>query len=208
MNDLQLQTRINEFNDTYGLGSLDLSKYTLGRTSFQLENFVINEHDCPERKFLQILVELKALRDGAIVDYLEQQKIKIQIKRLLATGDEIDALEATKKQYTLGTMQENMTHREREIKVLVNLLKRLPKTYTYDEIDAAEAGYWEKRLTRQMSEDMVSAQTGINQGNIRSIIQSNCSMGNHLFGYQKFLLDQVNPHMLSHQTQNNQNLNK
>jgi len=41
MNDLQLQTRINEFNDTYGLGSLDLSKYTLGRTSFQLENFVI-----------------------------------------------------------------------------------------------------------------------------------------------------------------------
>jgi hypothetical protein len=187
-----IHQKYQDFNNTYGLGSLDLSQYTLGRTRFQLENFVVKEHDCLERKFLQTVTELKSLRDGTIIDYLEQEKIKIEIKRLLATKDEIDFIEATKKQYILGTMQENMKYREREIIILADILKKFPKMYTYEEIESAEAGYWEKRLTRQMSEDMISAQTGINQGNIRSAIQANTSVENYLSGFKQHLLDQFN----------------
>ena len=173
-----------------------MSQYTLGRTRFQLENFVLKEHDCPERMFLQAVTELKSLRDGTIIDWLEQQKIKIEIKRLLATGDEIDAIEATKKQYILGTMQENMKNREREIKVLADALKKFPKIYTIEDIEAAEAGYWNKRLTRQMSEDMISAQTGINQGNIRAAIEANTSVEQYLLGFKQHLLDQFNPQQI------------
>jgi hypothetical protein len=187
-----IHQKYQDFNNTYGLGSLDLSQYTLGRTRFQLENFVVKEHDCLERKFLQTVTELKSLRDGTIIDYLEQEKIKIEIKRLLATKDEIDFIEATKKQYILGTMQENMKYREREIIILADILKKFPKMYTYEEIESAEAGYWEKRLTRQMSEDMISAQTGINQGNIRSAIQANTSVENYFSGFKQHLLDQFN----------------
>ena len=191
MNEI-IQQKYKDFNDHYGLGSLDMSQYTLGRTRFQLENFVLREHDCPERMFLQVITELKSLRDGTIIDWLEQQKIKIEIKRLLATGDEIDAIEATKKQYILGTMQENMKNREREIKVLADVLKKFPKMYTIEDIEAAEADYWEKRLTRQMGEDMVSAQTGINPGNIRAAIEANTSVEQYLSGFKQHLLKQFN----------------
>lgn len=196
MNEI-IQQKYKDFNDYYDLGSLDMSQYTLGRTRFQLENFVLKEHDRPERMFLQAVTELKNLRDGTIIDWLEQQKIKIEIKRLLSTGDEIDAIEATKKQYILGTMQENMKNREREIRVLADVLKKFPKMYTIEDIEAAEADYWEKRLTRQMSEDMVGAQTGINPGNIRAAIEANTSVEQYLSGFKQHLLKQFNSHELS-----------
>jgi hypothetical protein len=192
MNEI-IQQKYKDFNDYYDLGSLDMSQYTLGRTRFQLENFVLREHDCPERMFLQVITELKALRDGTIIDWLEQQKIKIEIKRLLATGDEIDALEATKKHYILCTMQESMKNREREIRILADALKKFPKIYTIEDIEAAESVYWDKRLTRQMAEDMVSAQTGINQGNIRAAIEANTSVEQYLSGFKEHLLKQFNP---------------
>ena len=195
MNEI-IQQKYKDFNDYYDLGSLDMSQYTLGRTRFQLENFVLREHDCPERMFLQVITELKALRDGTIIDWLEQQKMKIEIDRLLATGDEIDAIEALKKQYKLANMQETMLYREREIKTLVEILNTFPKMYTYEEIEAAEPAYWEKRLNRQMAEDMVSAQTGINPGNIRSAIQANVSTEKYLSGFEKHLLDQIYEKML------------
>ena len=93
-------------------------------------------------------------------------------------------------------MQENMKNREREIKVLADALKKFPKIYTIEDIEAAEAGYWNKRLTRQMSEDMISAQTGINQGNIRAAIEANTSVEQYLLGFKQHLLDQFNPQQI------------
>jgi hypothetical protein len=47
-----------------------------------------------------------------------------------------------------------------------------------------------------MAEDMVSAQTGINPGNIRSAIQANVSTEKYLSGFEKHLLDQIYEKML------------
>ena len=177
-----------EFSSKFDLGAIDFSKYTAGRTSFQLERFVMQEHDLPERKFLQLMMELKSMRDGFIGDCFEIEKLKIEIKRLLATNDEIDNLEACKKQYILRQHEENMIFREREIKTIVRLINSLPKIYTYDEIEAAESVYWERRLTRQAFEDMVSAQTGINQGNVRANIQAATTMAPSLLDFKQKML--------------------
>jgi hypothetical protein len=189
-----LDSKLKEFSDKFDLGAIDFSKYTAGRTSFQLERFVMQEHDLPERKFLQLMMELKSMRDGFIGDCFEIEKLKIEIKRLLATNDEIDNLEACKKQYILRQYEENMIFREREIKTIVRLINSLPKIYTYDEIEAAESVYWEHRLTRQAFEDMVSAQTGINQGNVRANIQAATTMAPSLLDFkQKMLTNFINP---------------
>lgn len=189
-----LDNKLKEFSSKFDLGAIDFSKYTAGRTSFQLERFVMQEHDLPERKFLQLMMELKSMRDGFIGDCFEIEKLKIEIKRLLATNDEIDNLEACKKQYVLRQHEENMIFREREIKTIVRLINSLPKIYTYDEIEAAESVYWERRLTRQAFEDMVSAQTGINQGNIRANIQAGTTMApNFLDLKNKMLTNFINP---------------
>lgn len=189
-----LDSKLKEFSDKFDLGAIDFSKYTAGRTSFQLERFVMQEHDLPERKFLQLMMELKSMRDGFIGDCFEIEKLKIEIKRLLATNDEIDNLEACKKQYILRQYEENIIFREREIKTIVRLINSLPKIYTYDEIEAAESIYWEHRLTRQAFEDMVSAQTGINQGNVRANIQAGTTMAPSLLDFkQKMLTNFINP---------------
>lgn len=172
--------KLDEFNKNYNLGNLNLNTYYSGRTKFQLEHFVQNEHDTPQRKCLQLIMELKSLRDGYIIDTLEMEKIKIEINELLSTGKPIDKIEAMKKQYVLGTMNEAMEYRQREIHTIADLLKKLPKVYTYQEIEEAEQTYWEKRLTRQCMEDLVSRMTGINQGNIRSAIQADYNIGRKL----------------------------
>ena len=189
-----LDIKLKEFSDKFDLGKIDFSKYTAGRTSFQLERFVMQEHDLPERKFLQLMMELKSMRDGFIGDVFEIEKMKIEIKRLLAKNDEVDTLEAMKKQYFMRQLEENMIFREREIKTIVRLINSLPKIYTYDEIEAAESRYWECRLTRQAFEDMASAQTGINQGNIRANIQAGTTMAPNLLDFKQSLLNNfINP---------------
>jgi len=189
-----LDIKLKEFTDKFDLGKIDFSKYTAGRTSFQLERFVMQEHDLPERKFLQLMMELKSMRDGFIGDVFEMEKMKIEIKRLIAKNDEVDTLEAMKKQYFLKQLEENMIFREREIKTIVRLINSLPKIYTYDEIEAAESRYWECRLTRQAFEDMASAQTGINQGNIRANIQAGTTMAPNLLDFKQSLLNNfINP---------------
>ena len=193
MDDL-LDDKLKEFSNKFDLGAIDFSKYTAGRTSFQLERFVMQEHDLPERKFLQLMMELKSMRDGFIGDVFEMEKMKIEIKRLIAKNDEVDTLEAMKKQYFLKQLEENMIFREREIKTIVRLINSLPKIYTYDEIEAAESRYWECRLTRQAFEDMASAQTGINQGNIRANIQAGTTMAPNLLDFKQSLLNNfINP---------------
>ena len=76
MDDL-LDNKLKEFSNKFDLGAIDFSKYTAGRTSFQLERFVMQEHDLPERKFLQLMMELKSMRDGFIGDCFDIEKLKI-----------------------------------------------------------------------------------------------------------------------------------
>ena len=181
----ELNKIVNNFSESYDLTNIDFTTHYSGRTFFQIERFVMQEHDLPERRFLQLMMELRSIRDGFIQDSIEIEKIKIQIKRLLATGDEIDKLEAMKKQYNLEHYVSGMVVRRDEVKHIAKLLKQLPKIYTKQEIEAAEERYWEKRLTRQAAEEMVSAQTGINSGNIRANIQAKTSLSNTLLELQK-----------------------
>jgi hypothetical protein len=204
----ELNQLINSFSESYDLTNIDFSTHYSGRTFFQIERFVMQEHDLPERKFLQLMMELRSIRDGFINDSIEIEKIKIQIKRLLATGDEIDCLEAMKKQYNLDHYEAGMVVRRDEVKHIAKLLKQLPKIYTKQEIESAEEKYWEKRLTRQAAEEMVSNQTGINSGNIRANIQAKTSISETLLELQKENLIKVCNYKHAQQIDNFQNFNQ
>jgi hypothetical protein len=181
----ELNKLVNKFSESFDLTDIDFKTHYTGRTFFQIERFVMQEHDLPERRFLQLMMELRSIRDGFIQDSIEIEKVKIQIQRLLSTGDEIDRLEAMKKQYNLDHYESGMAVRQDEIRHIAKLLKQLPKIYTKQEIEAAEERYWEKRLTRQAAEEMVSAQTGINSGNIRANIQAKTTLSKTLLELQK-----------------------
>ena len=170
----------SEFVNRFDISSIKFNQYCTGRTKFQLKYFVENEHDTPQRKFLQLLNELRALRDGYVIDVLEMENIQIKIDELIATGKPADKIEALKEYYKLSGMKEQRKFRNIEIQYIVDLINELPKIYTPEEIEESEQVYWEKRLTRQSMEDMVNRVTGINQGNIRAAISTNGSLGKKL----------------------------
>lgn len=203
-----LKKIINNFSEKFDLTDIDFSTHYTGRTFFQMHRFVMEEHDLPERKFLQLMMELKSIRDGFIHDSIEMEKIKIQIKRLLDTGDEIDKLEAMKKQYNLENYESGMSVRQEELMHIVRLLKTLPKIYTKKEIEDAEERYWEKRLTRQAAEDVVSALTGVHSGNIRSNIQAKTSLSNTFIAMKEDNLKRINTYNQTLQLDNSQNFNQ
>ena len=204
----ELNKLINNFSEQFDLTNIDFKTHYTGRTFFQMDRFVMQEHDLPERKFLQLMMELRSIRDGFIQDSIEIEKIKIQIKRLLDTGDEIDKLEAMKKQYNLEHYESGMAVRQEELMHIVKLLKTLPKIYTKREIEDAEERYWEKRLTRQAAEDVVSQLTGVHSGNIRANIQAKTSLSNTFIAMKEDNLKRINTYNQMTQLDNLQNYNQ
>ena len=74
---------------------------TQPRSKYQLEKFVINQHETPEMQYVQILLELKTMYYGLKFLELEIKKINLQIVALKKTKDEIDAVEAEIKELSL-----------------------------------------------------------------------------------------------------------
>ena len=118
------------------------------RSRFQLVHFVIGQHDTPEMRFYQLCLELQDMGLKLRLAQISVRKTDIEIARLVATGDEIDAIEAEEKQIGLEQTRVVMLGAEREIAVLTDLFDESTH-YTRDEIEHAQPEYWHARLTRQ-----------------------------------------------------------
>jgi hypothetical protein len=129
------------------------------RSRFQLIHFVLGQHDTPEMRFYQLCLELQSVGHNLRLAQLSVRRTKIEIARLVATGDEIDAITAEEKQVGLEHHLVVMRGAERELAVLTDLFDESQK-YTRDEIEHAQPEYWEKRLTRQTNLQIMSGNVG------------------------------------------------
>ena len=118
------------------------------RSRFQLVHFVIGQHDTPEMRFYQLCLELQDMGFKLRMAQLGVRKAEVEIRRLVETGDELDALEAEEKQVGLEQTQIVMLGAEREIAILTDLFDESTH-YTRAEIEHAQPEYWQARLTRQ-----------------------------------------------------------
>ena len=118
------------------------------RSRYQLVHFVIGQHDTPEMCFYQLCLELQDMGYKLRKAQIGVRKGEVEIERLLATGDELDALEAEDKQVDLDQTRIVMLGAEREIAILTDLFDG-SQHYTRDEIEHAQPEYWKARLTRQ-----------------------------------------------------------
>jgi len=118
------------------------------RSRFQLVHFVIGQHDTPEMRFYQVCLELQDMGYKLRLAQIAVRKSQVEIGRLLATGDELDALEAEEKQVGLEQTQIVMRGAEREVAILTDLFDESTH-YTRAEIEHAQPEYWQARLTRQ-----------------------------------------------------------
>ena len=118
------------------------------RSRYQLIHFVIGQHDTPEMRYYQLCLELQDMGYKLRMAQLGVRKAEVEIARLQATGDELDAIEAEEKQVGLEQTQIVMKGAEREVAILTDLFDESQK-FTRDEIEHAQPEYWQKRLTRQ-----------------------------------------------------------
>jgi len=118
------------------------------RSRYQLVHFVLGQHDTAEMQFYQLMLELQDMGFKLRMAELNVRKTEVEIARLVATGDDLDAIEAEEKQVGLEQTQIVMKGAQREIAVLEDIFNTC-QHYTRDEIEHAQPEYWQARLTRQ-----------------------------------------------------------
>lgn len=119
------------------------------RSRFQLEHFVVNQHDTEEMRYYQILVEINDLLYKYRLADINYKKTLIEIERLRATGDAIDELNAQEKEMGLEQSSLAMIGAQRELTHLINMWQACPTKFTREQIELAEPKYWQSRLSRQ-----------------------------------------------------------
>lgn len=141
------------------------------RTKFQLENFVIKQHDTPQMQWRQILIEAQDLAYKIRMAELGIQKTKIEIERLLQTGDAVDAVEAEEKNVGVILTERTLMGARMEMRWLEEMAHKIG-AFSYEEIEDNQEEYWEKRLLRQADADIFSATKGISVGNVHSMLSA------------------------------------
>jgi hypothetical protein len=118
------------------------------RSAFQLERFVVGQHDTDEMRYVQCITEIHALYYTIKEVTLSLQISEIEITRLRATGDEIDELNAQIKELGIEQTKVVGVGAFRELEILLAIMRRYP-AYTREEIELGQPDYWTKRLNRQ-----------------------------------------------------------
>jgi hypothetical protein len=119
------------------------------RSRFQLEKFVVGQHDTPQQRYKQTLLEIQTLLHTRRIFNLELKKQKIEVARLKATGDEIDAVDAEIKEVNMEQTVLGLLGVELELKDLIMIWESFEHKYTYEELEETQPEYWSARLTRQ-----------------------------------------------------------
>jgi hypothetical protein len=131
-----------------------MSEIQQPRSKFQLEKFVISQHDTDEMRYFQCVTEIQALYYTIRTVSLEMKKTEIEIARLRKTKDEIDEIDAQLKELGLEQTRLVGIGAFRELEHLVEIFESFATKYTREQIENAQPDYWNKRLNRQATLEM------------------------------------------------------
>jgi hypothetical protein len=141
------------------------------RTRYQLRQFVIGAHDTPAMRWRQVLLEAQDLAYKIRLAELDVEEKRIEIHRLLSTGDPIDAIEAERKQLGIVVTERGLAGARLELSWVCELADEIG-AYTPEEIEADQPAYWAARLQRQAGLDRMAIQEGISAGNLGSMLNA------------------------------------
>jgi len=156
--------------------SMDIEKYAEqyifpSRSRYQLENFVVGQHDTPQMQWKQVLLEGQQLAYNIKSAEINIKKTQIEMEKLLQTGDEIDALDAEQKRLDIILTERTLAGAKLELAWLEEVAGRIG-AYTFEEVEADQPKYWQLRLQRQADTDALSQIEGISPSNIASMMNA------------------------------------
>lgn len=145
------------------------------RTNFQLRHFVVGQHDTEPRRWWQCVLELQIKIQNLKRAQIHRRQIERKIKALRNGGDEAKD-EGALLMLDLEDQELAILGAIRETETLYAIFQSFPRGYTREELDQAEADYWQKRLTRQARHE-INATGAIGVGNQEALEQIGISPG-------------------------------
>lgn len=151
--------------------SLDVAfaSIQMPRSSFALKHFVIQQQDTIEKQYEQCVLELQNAYDAVRIGMLRRELKINEINNMGLEGTE--GIKRNIAKIELEQLERALLGAIRELSYLYDLWKQFKKHYTYEEIQDAQKEYWEKRLVRQASQDIL-ALGRISQGNLDALRQA------------------------------------
>lgn len=141
------------------------------RSNFQLEKFVIGQHQTQEMQFYQVCIELQSAIYALRSAELDAQIIEAKIQRLLESGDEVKKLKAKKLQLEKEQLLFAVVGAKREFEHLYAIYNSFEKKFNRDEIEAAQKIYWEKRLVTAANA-MLMGSGSVNPAHLEAMAQA------------------------------------
>ena len=125
------------------------------RSRYQLERFVIGQHDTVEMQFYQCVIELNDMLHKYRLAEISQVRMEREIARLENSDEEDADLDLAEKKLEYEFFLGVKNGGEREIVCLLDIYDQIPH-FSRDEIEHAQPEYWHARLTRQTNLQMMS----------------------------------------------------
>ena len=141
------------------------------RSQYQIEHFVLGQHNTPEMRFYQLCIELQDMEYKLAHATLHVRRKEVELERLRSSTDELDMIDAEVKELELKQTKLVMIGAEREISCLRDLFNTMPH-FTRYEIEQSQPEYWSNRLTRQAELQIAQSQTGIGWANLDALDQA------------------------------------
>jgi hypothetical protein len=141
------------------------------RSDFQLENFVVNQHDTPEQQYRQTVLELQELIFAVKKVDLEIKKTTLEIEKLRGTNDAIEEIEAQMKEVDLERSNLARLGAIKEIQTLLKIWEGFDHKYTAEEIEEGQVVYWDARLTRQAHLEAIGSNGSVAWGSLDALRQ-------------------------------------
>jgi hypothetical protein len=139
------------------------------RSRFQLRHFVVGQHDTAPMQWRQILIEAQDLAYKIRMAELDCERKRIEIHKLLSTGDPVDQIEAEERRLGITLTERTLAGARMELGWLQEMAEEVGP-YTLEQIEADQPEYWQARLSRQAGLDRMSIETNINAANLASML--------------------------------------
>ena len=138
------------------------------RTDYQLEKFVVGNHETPEIQYAHCVLEISVKYNSLRRAKIALEKIDYEIKQLKENEDKMSEFEWREKEIDREECDSAVLGAWRELQALYKIWNTFEKKYTREEINAAQEKYWKKRITKQANNDVMA--TGrVSVGNLQAL---------------------------------------
>jgi len=168
MNEIEVK-KVHERAENLKKAFLDIQQ---PRSDYALINFVMDDHCTAERKYAQIVEELRRAYNFIRLLLLEIESLKIEQENLRKNEKKMTRLveiDIEKKQIQIEDQEASLVGKVREFDCLYRLWEQFPKKFNVDDINKAEPEYWERRLACDAAQDMFAFNNGLRFGTINAL---------------------------------------